>query len=348
MDPVDVVGLTRTLVDIDSTTGREAEAGAFLARYLSARGYRVEEHPVDGARFNVWATRGVPDVVLTTHFDCVPPFFESREQDGAIYGRGSCDAKGILAAQVAAADRLAADGIDRVGLLFVVGEERGSDGASAANERAPGNRFLVNGEPTGNRLGTSSRGAYRVRLHASGRAAHSAYPELGDSAIEKLVDALVRLRGLDLPDDPTAGRTSYSVGLVSGGVAPNVVPPSASAEVVFRTVGPSRAVRDRLRALEPLVTIDPVLDVPFVALMAVPGFETAAFRYTTDIPVLTRWGTPLLMGPGSIHLAHTDAEHVRVDELHEAVALYARLVRTLLGDAFRPDRRAGSEPVSRT
>ena len=229
------------------------------------------------------------------------------------------------------ADRLAAEGIDRVGLLFVVGEERGSDGAAAANARPPGNRYLINGEPTENRMGTSSRGACRVRLHASGRAAHSAYPERGDSAIEKMVDALVLLRGLELPADPLAGRTSYSVGLISGGIAPNVVPPAASAEIVFRTVGPSSDVRDRLRALDHLVAIEPVLDVPFVRLMTVPGFECAAFRYTTDIPVLTRWGTPLLLGPGSIHVAHTDAEHVGIEELHRAAELYATLARTLLG-----------------
>ena len=255
MDPVDVVALTRALVDIDSTTGREEEAGRYLAAYLRARGYRVLEQAVDGTRANIWATRGTPEIVLSTHYDCVPPFFASAERDGAIYGRGSADAKGILAAQVAAAETLHAAGEDRVGLLFVVGEERGSDGAAAANTLAPGCRLLINGEPTENRLGTSSRGVLRVRLRAAGRAAHSAYPERGESAIEKLVDALLMLRTLDLPDDPEAGRTSYSVGLVSGGVAPNVVPAAASAEVVFRTVGDSGLVRDRLRALAPLVSI---------------------------------------------------------------------------------------------
>ncbi|MGE5361658.1 MAG: M20/M25/M40 family metallo-hydrolase [Bacteroidales bacterium] len=336
MDPVDVVDLTRRLVDIDSTTDREADAGRFLARFLAERGYRVQEQPVDGRRANIWATRGsTPDVVLSTHYDCVPPFFVSTQRDGAIYGRGACDAKGILAAQVAAAEELAAQGIERVGLLFVVGEERGSDGALAANALAPGNRFLVNGEPTDNRLATSSRGAFRVRLHAAGRAAHSAYPERGESAIEKLIDALVMLRGLEWPEDADAGRTSYSVGLLSGGVAPNVVPPSASAEVVFRTVGPTATLRERLRELARLVSIEEVIDVPFVQLATVPGFETEAFRFTTDIPLLTAWGTPLLLGPGSIHVAHTDAEHVRIDHLHAAVRLYVKLARQLLGSPAR-------------
>jgi acetylornithine deacetylase len=330
MDPVDVVGLTRTLVDIESTTGREQAAGRFLAQYLAGRGYHVHEQAVDGGRANIYATRHAPQIVLSTHYDCVPPFLASTERDRAIYGRGACDAKGILAAQVAAAEELAADGTDGVGLLFVVGEEQGSDGAAAANQLKPCSRFLVNGEPTENRLGTSSRGAFRARLHASGRAAHSAYPERGESAIEKLVDALVRLRTIDWPRDPVAGRTSYSVGLVSGGIAPNVVPPSACAEVMFRTVGPTAEVRERLHALAPLVTIEDVIDVPFVRLATVPGFDTAAFSFTTDIPLLSAWGTPLLLGPGSIHVAHTDAEHVRVDELRAAVGLYARLVRELL------------------
>ncbi len=332
MYPVAVVSLARALVDIDSTTGREGACGRWLAGYLRDRGYTVVEQDVSPERFNIVATLSQPPrVVLSTHYDCVPPFFPSREAHGLLFGRGSCDAKGILAAQVAAAERLRASGEERIGLLFVVGEERGSDGARIANQQAPsGVTYLVNGEPTDNRLGAATRGLLRVRLNAAGRAAHSSFPELGESAIDKLLDALMVIRGLELPEDPLLGRTHYTVGLIEGGVAPNVVSPHASAELLFRTVGDGSIVRNSLGIVEGLVDVEHILDLPAVRLHTVDGFETAVFPYTTDVPCLTRWGRPLLLGPGSIHVAHTDEEHVAVEELNQALDLYASLVRRLL------------------
>ena len=332
MAPVDPVALTRSLVDIDSTTGREHEAGSWLAGFLRERGYTVDEQSVAKGRVNVYAHLGEPPaLVYSTHYDCVPPFFPSREENGLLFGRGACDAKGILAAQVAAAERLRDTGERRIGLLFVVGEERGSDGARVANDHAPaGVKYLVNGEPTDNRLGTATRGILRVRLHATGRAAHSSFPELGESAIDKLLDALMIVRGLALPDHPVLGRTHYTVGLIEGGVAPNVVSPHASAELMFRIVGEGSAVRDALQPVESLVRIEQVLDIPAVEMHTIDGLESAVFPYTTDVPLLTRWGTPLLLGPGSIHVAHTDAEHLSVVELRHAVDLYESLGRRLL------------------
>ncbi len=327
MDPV---AFTRSLVDIDSTTGREGDAGRWLAAALREQGFTVTEQRVDESRFNVLAEVDAPQVVLSTHFDCVPPFFPSRLEGDRLFGRGSCDAKGILAAQVAAVHQLRASGERRVGLVFVVGEERGSDGARVANATPNRSRFLVNGEPTDNRLGRATRGILRLRLRASGRASHSSYPERGDSAIDKLVDALVQLRSIDLPVDPTLGRTHYSVGLISGGVAPNVIAPSAEAEVMFRTVGDAAEVRRRVAPLEPRVAIEHVLDVPPARLTTVPGFEAEVFPYTTDIPFLGAWGAPLLFGPGSVHTAHTADEFVSVRELHEAVDAYASIARHLL------------------
>ena len=335
MDPV---SFARTLIDIDSTTGREADAGAWLAQALRELGYQVTEQPVADGRFNVYARTDSPSaVVFSTHIDCVPPFFPSREERGLLFGRGSCDAKGIVAAQVAAAERLRARGETRVGLLFVVGEERGSDGAHVANDCSPlVVKYLVNGEPTDNRLGSATRGVLRVRLHADGRAAHSAFPELGESAIDKLLDALMVIRGLQLPEDPLLGRTHYTVGVIEGGVAPNVISPRASAELLFRIVGDAAPVRAALAVVEGLVSIEHVLDVPAMRLHPVPGFETAVFPYATDVPQLSRWGTPLLAGPGSIHVAHTDEEHVAIDELLAAVDLYENLaMRLLAGSASR-------------
>ena len=330
---LDPVSLTRGLVDIDSTTGRESEAGRWLAAFLRELGYQVFEQPVSDGRFNIFARLDLdPVVAFSTHYDCVPPFFPSRIEHGLIFGRGACDAKGIVAAQVAAAERLRASGESRFALLFVVGEERGSDGAKVANEQAPGSvRFLINGEPTDNRLGAATRGMVRVRLCAKGRAAHSSFPELGESAIDKLLDALMVVRGVTLPEDPLLGRTHYTVGLIEGGVAPNVVSPSASAELTFRIVGAGSEVMDAIRVVDGLVELEEIIETPAVRMHTVDGFETAVFPYTTDVPFLTSWGAPLLLGPGSIHVAHTAEEHLAIDELRHAVALYESLARRLIG-----------------
>jgi acetylornithine deacetylase len=333
VDPVAPVALARQLIDIDSTTGREAEVAAVLARYLRERGYSVLEQPLENGRTNVIAAAGEPRLVFSTHFDCVPPFFPSREEQGVLYGRGAADAKGILAAQIAAAERLRASGETSIGLVFVAGEERGSDGAIAANRVASQSEFLINGEPTDNRLGAATRGVYRVRLRATGRAAHSGYPELGESAIDKLIDALARMRARSWPADDVLGTTHFTVGLIKGGVAPNVVSPEADAEIIFRSVGDHGVLRRQLHeTVDDLVTIEEVLEVPPVRLRTIDGFDTAVFAYTTDIPFLTRWGTPLLLGPGSIHVAHTDREHVQIAELETAVGLYETVARTLLAE----------------
>jgi acetylornithine deacetylase len=329
--PLDLVHLTRALVDIDSTTGREGDAATWLATHLGDAGFNVSRQPVDADRFNIVATTGRPAVVFSTHIDCVPPFFPSRVEGDQLYGRGACDAKGILAAQVLAVDRLRHAGETRAGLLFVVGEERGSDGARIANEQAiEGCRFLVDGEPTDNRLGLATRGIVRLRLRATGRAAHSSFPELGESAIDKLLDALVELRSVPLPADPVLGVTHYTVGLISGGVAPNVVSPSAQAEVMFRTVSDAARILEAVAVLEPRVSVEQILEVPPIRLATVPGFETAVFPYTTDVPFLDRWGERLLFGPGSIHAAHTADESVSIAELEEAVGHYVAIATALL------------------
>jgi acetylornithine deacetylase len=334
VDPVDPLALARQLIDIDSTTGREGEVAAVLARFLRDRGYAVLEQPLANGRTNVVAAAGEPRLVFSTHFDCVPPFFPSRIDGDRLYGRGACDAKGILAAQVAAAETLRARGETRIGLVFVAGEERGSDGAKAANNIGSQSMFLINGEPTDNRLAVATRGVFRIKLTAHGRAAHSGYPELGESAIEKLVDVLNDLRAAAWPADELLGTTHYTVGLISGGVAPNVIPPHAEAEIIFRSVADHAALRDRLLAIvNGRVGVEVVLEVPPVRLRTEPGFDTAAFAYTTDIPFLDRWGTPLLFGPGSIHVAHTDGEFVSIAELGRAVELNATLAARLLQEA---------------
>ena len=303
-----------------------------LFHELETFGFQAEKIPVEGERCNIYATSAGhphPEIVLSTHMDTVPPFIASSEDESRIYGRGSCDAKGIIAAQVAAATRLRTDGI-YVGLLFLVGEERDSLGAKVANRRAPGCKFLVNGEPTENRVAVASKGALRVELTAHGRMAHSAYPELGESAIDKLLEALHRLRAMELPRDQEIGACTLNIGTIEGGRAPNVIPDRAKAQLLYRLVGPSEQLRKQIiEAVGRLATVEFVLEVPFVRLATLDGLPTTVASFTTDIPALSNWGKPMLMGPGSIHVAHTEHEYVEKKELAEGVELYCSIARRL-------------------
>ncbi len=322
--------LTKELVNLESTTGHEKACADFLRDYLAARGFQVELIPVSPERVNVLALRGNPEVVLSTHMDTVPPFFPAREDADFIYGRGSCDAKGILASQVTAAFQLLQGGIENFGLLFLVGEETISDGARAANEVARGSRFIINGEPTDNKLIVGSKGILRVDIRTRGRMAHSAYPELGESAIDKMLDCLGDLRRLPLPTDPVLGASTLNIGVISGGRAPNVVPDEASALVLIRTVNGGEELRQQIsRLLERRCEFEFVRDTPALRMEKLDGFETGVVAFCTDLPSLTRWGKPLLLGPGSISMAHTDHECVRKADLVRAVELYVRMVREL-------------------
>ena len=328
-----VFALTRKLIDIESITGNEAGVGDFLAEELRGLGFTVEKIPVQDSRFNVYAhTRKPPVVVLSTHMDTVPPWIASREDEHTIYGRGACDTKGIIAAMLAAAARLKTAGLP-IGLLFVVGEERDSLGARVANGHAPNPkpRFLINGEPTENKVAIASKGALRVEITAHGKMAHSAYPQLGESAIEKLLDALERVRRLELPNQPEIGPCTMNIGIIEGGRAPNVIPDFAKAQLLFRTVGPSHDVIKRIvAAAGNKVETTAVLDIPFVKLRTFPGLQTFVAAYTTDIPALSNWGEPILFGPGSIHVAHTEGEYIEKKEQLASIDIYEHMVRELL------------------
>ena len=330
---MDFVALTRKLVDIESITGNEAAVGHVLAEELSRLGYQVQKMPVEGDRFNLLATlpgHPPPAVIFSTHMDTVPPFIPSSEDETRVYGRGSCDAKGIIAIQIAAAENLRRQGI-YVGLLLVVAEERDSTGAKIANDRPIGARFLVNGEPTENHLALASKGTLRVELVASGRMAHSAYPELGESAIDKLIVALTRLRAMPLPTTEGIGPCTFNIGLIEGGRAPNVIPDRAQAHLLYRLVGPTEDLRRQIvETVGDLAKVDFYLEIPFMRFRAVDGLPTMVAAFTTDIPALTNWGEPLLIGPGSIHVAHTDGEYVEKKQLAEAVELYCRIARQLI------------------
>ena len=332
---MNVFELTRALVDIESITEHEGAVGAFLDDYLRTiagpTGGQVERMDVEPGRFNVLACWGTPLVTLSTHMDTVPPFFPSRDDGNHIWGRGACDAKGIIAAMTAAAEKLLREGATNFALLFVVGEERNSAGAAVAAQAPRGSRYLVNGEPTDNRLALASKGTLRFELIARGRMAHSAYPELGESAIEKLLDALEAVRRVSLPQDPLLGRCTMNIGTISGGRAPNVIPDYAKAEILVRLVGDAALIRDRLtRAVGAKAELKEVLCIAPIRFRAIDSLPTTVVSFTTDVPMFGKtWGEPLLLGPGSIHVAHTENERIAKRELSEAVDMYAEVVRRL-------------------
>ncbi len=336
---MNLFALTRKLIDIPSVTGDEKAVGEFLESHLESLGYGVELQEVENDRFNVIATTDAsPRVVFSTHMDTVPPFIASSENEEKIFGRGACDAKGIIATQINAAQRLRAEGINSIGLLFTVDEETGSLGAQVANKnkRAQPPDYLINGEPTDNKLARATKGSLRLTLKTGGRASHSAYPEQGESAIEKLLDILEKIRKSDWPRDEILGETTCNIGLISGGTRANVVPAAAQAALQLRLVseaGPVKAILEA--AIDGRAEVEYLSEHDPVDLLTVDDFEQCVVRFTTDIPYLSQWGTPLLLGPGSILNAHTDHEFVEKRELAEAVDLYARLVRELLAKEDR-------------
>jgi len=322
--------LTRDLVSIDSVTGNERECTEYLRGILATQGFQVELQPVTSGRSNLLALHGTPEVVLSTHIDTVPPFIPCREDSDYIYGRGACDAKDIIASQVMAAERLVGEGVDNFGLLYLVGEETLSDGARVANESPCGSKFIINGEPTENKLALGTKGILRVDIRTRGRMAHSAYTQLGESAIEKLLDVLAALRGLELPRDPILGPSTLNIGVISGGRAANVIADEASAQVLIRTVNGAHELRERIAALlDGRCEYEFVRETPALRLEKLDGFETDVVAFTTDLSTLTRWGKRVLLGPGSIRVAHTSEERVAKADLTRAVELYCRMVRTL-------------------
>jgi acetylornithine deacetylase len=329
---MDLFELTRALVALETPTGSEKPAIDLLDGLLRGAGYRVVRQPVSAGRDNLYAYRDRPEVVFSTHVDTVPPYVPLREDEDTLHGRGVCDAKGIAAAMITAAARMRARGEERIGLLFLVGEENGSDGARAAADFGPRGRYLINGEPTENLLSVGQKGSLRVTLTATGRSAHSGYPDEGISATEALLDTLERIRRLPLPSDPVLGPSTLNIGTLDGGVAPNVIPAEASAQLLFRTVTPTTELRCAVEAAAaPGVRVTFGLELPYHKGGVVPpGWQTTVVSFGSDLPFLGSWCDCYQLGPGSIRVAHSDAEYIRKDDLLRGVELYVRLATDLL------------------
>lgn len=327
---MDALELTRQLIRIESISGNEAALVNFLADYLDNLGFEVELQEAEPNRPNLYARRGEPDVVLSTHTDTVPPYVELREDDEHIYGRGACDTKGLMAAMLKTCERLIGEQVSDFGVLLLVGEENGSIGARVANNIENRCRYLINGEPTESKLALGSKGALRAILKAQGRAAHSAYPHMGESAVTKLLDVLEDVRRAELPADETLGATTVNIGLISGGVAANVIPPQAQAELMFRVVSSAEALKKILEtAVAERLEIDYGFQCEPVFMEKLEGYETDVVAFTTDIPALTNWGRPLLYGPGSILDAHTSGEKIIKRDIIEAIEVYTEMVKRL-------------------
>jgi acetylornithine deacetylase len=331
---MNIFQMTQTLINLESVTGHETEVGLFVRDTLEKDGFEVSVQPVDDKRFNVIASLGKPTVVLSTHLDTVPPFFPASETEDSVFGRGACDTKGIIASMIFAARELKNSGVANLGLLFVTGEENGSDGARLANKIAPPSvKYLINGEPTENKLALGSKGALRLEIKTSGKRGHSAYPHVGESAIVKLLDVLNDIRALPLPEHPVLGKTTCNIGTISGGIQANVIPDAAVAELMFRTVTDTGAVRELIvNTINGRGSVRTVFECEPLLLEAVSGFETEVMAFTTDIPLLDNWGKPFLLGPGSILDAHTENEKISKKQLTDSVGLYVELAKRLLDE----------------
>lgn len=331
---MDIFELTKKLMSIPSIFGEEEAVGLWLRDHLDSLGWKVELQRVSEDQNNVIAyLNDAPRVWLSTHMDTVPPFIPPTEDDEKIYGRGACDAKGIIAAQITAAERLRAEGINDIGLLYTVEEERSSAGAKVANDHplAAKCEYMINGEPTDNDLAIGSKGSFRLMIKTKGKAAHSAYPEEGESAIEALLDILEDIRHTHFPHDDFFGETTVNIGTIDGGLALNVIPPNAEAGLLIRLTTGREPIEKALECvvrgrgeIEVLSCSEPVKLTP------VEGFTKKVVRFTTDIPHLTNWGKPLLLGPGSILVAHTKDEFVLKKDLETAADLYVNLAKRLL------------------
>lgn len=337
-----IFDLAKNLMNIPSVSGEEEAVGYWLRDYLESLGWKVELQPVGEERTGLSALRqnnviatlnDNPRVWLSTHMDTVPPFISPTEDDEKIYGRGACDAKGIIAAQITAAEELRKEGIEDIGLLYTVEEERASTGAKAANLHplAAKCEYMINGEPTDNDLAIGSKGSFRLKIKTSGKAAHSAYPEMGDSAILTLLDVLDDIRQTKFPHDDFFGETTVNIGTLDGGLALNIIPPKAEAGLLIRMTTKREPIET---ALENIVRGRAEIEVLScsepVKLHPVDGFTQKVVRFTTDIPHLPNWGKPLLLGPGSILVAHTKDEFVLKKDLETASVMYRDLVNKLL------------------
>ncbi|KAF9942092.1 hypothetical protein BGZ75_001124 [Mortierella antarctica] len=342
----ELLAFHKALVSISCITENESPCTEYLQAHLTKLGYTVELQKIAPGRENVLAYLGKgrnPKVLFNTHIDVVPPYIEYREDDENVYGRGSSDAKGSMAAQVQAVEELRREGKvaeGDIGFLFVVGEEVDHIGMVKANDLGLTPDYLIVGEPTESRLALGHKGVLRLNISIEGKAAHSGYPELGISANDKLIDLLSKLKALDLPEDSYFGKTTMNIGMIRGGLAANIVPAFATAGISFRIATSTQDVLDLVdkvipqeQQLKDKITIERLTCWEPVRCHSVPGFETFVANYFTDIPSFLTAKHSLLFGPGSILCAHAPHEYINKKELIAAVGSYKDIVLKLFAES---------------
>jgi len=330
---MNVLALATKMIDIQSISGAEGPMADFLETYMAPKGWQVVRQTIAPGRDNVYMHRPgrTPRLIFNSHIDTVPPFFPSSRDDEWLYGRGACDTKSLIAAQLLAVENLLAEGCEDIGLLYVVGEEVDHIGMVKANDLGLDPDFLIVGEPTESKLVRRQKGIVKARLTARGKAAHSGYPETGVSAVEILLDVLETLRKEPWPDETRLGKTTMNIGLLSGGRAANVVADEAWAEVMFRVVTSEKEISARLTELcGDRVGVEIITSNDPCDLTTLDGYETVVVAFNTDIPYLNFNGKALLWGAGSILDAHTANEKIRIADLERAVTVYGNLARQCL------------------
>jgi len=319
----------------ESLPGAEAEVVALFKREMEALGWAPMCLPLTGERANLFVQFGEPTIVFTTHLDVVaapPHLFTPRLEGDVLYGRGACDAKGIAATMMVVARVLLEAGHTGFGLLFVVGEEEDGAGAQAAAQQLQGKgiRFLINGEPTEGRVAQAHKGGLGFRVHVTGKACHSGYPEAGYDANREALGIANQLLGVDFGESAPLGKATLNLGRIDGGVGASIVSPHAVIEGLVRTIGPNRAVIDRLREVVGSATLEITYDVPCTKLLEVPGLPSSVVSYCCDIPFFAPLeAKAVLYGPGSILRAHTDEEYITRQEIEDAIQGYQHIFRYL-------------------
>ena len=347
-------GFFYRLLNIDSTSGKEASLADMLVAEMSAPGRDVRTFDVGDGTVNILVSWGVPEVVFCTHLDTVPPYIAPSSDGDLVRGRGTCDAKGQIFAMYEACKVLESKGYDGFALLLLAGEETGSFGAKAFRGQHPGAEWVIVGEPTDNCMASASKGTKAFEVEFTGKAFHSGYPEHGTSAVNLFNDFMNALRSIVFPSDDILGNTTWNIGRLSSDNPQNILSDRLTCRVYFRTTfasdemvcnimrniaGPDAKLRFGRPRVQDGSDIVAKEVAPWQKAMSVkalggdtptsyetfPEFPAKPVSFGSDAPQLTNFRRKILCGPGSILVAHRDDEHVLISDIAQAVENYVKM-----------------------